>query len=248
MATITSCVLYDVLHWKPWVRCGRSSFRKRDILGVSKNRGVSPKMDGVLTMENPIKMDDLGIPLFLETPIWDFTWSVEKNLQGSLTIFACFRSGSFEDDDFPAFPRLDMWSFPGFRSDILFFKTLIFESFWAEKAERTFGAFSDGRSVVLQLWGADLFLLFYLWSIEIFWLLQTWCGYISCEPWLGQPWWWKRLCLWKLREKWLPNGCLGGAFESAKINAVCHLKVSIWRICFIIPASNGSCLNPKRLL
>ena len=22
------------------------------------------------TMENPIKMDDLGVPLFLETPIW----------------------------------------------------------------------------------------------------------------------------------------------------------------------------------
>ena len=26
-------------------------------------------MDG-LTMENPIKMDDLGVPLFLETPIY----------------------------------------------------------------------------------------------------------------------------------------------------------------------------------
>ena len=26
-------------------------------------------MDG-LFMENPIKMDDLGVPLFLETPIW----------------------------------------------------------------------------------------------------------------------------------------------------------------------------------
>ena len=23
-------------------------------------------------MENPIKMDDLGVPLFLETPIWQF--------------------------------------------------------------------------------------------------------------------------------------------------------------------------------
>ena len=23
-------------------------------------------------MENPIKMDDLGVPLFLETPIWGF--------------------------------------------------------------------------------------------------------------------------------------------------------------------------------
>ena len=30
-------------------------------MGVSKNRGI---------MENPIKMDDLGVPLFLETPIY----------------------------------------------------------------------------------------------------------------------------------------------------------------------------------
>ena len=27
-------------------------------------------MDVFFFMENPIKMDDLGVPLFLETPIW----------------------------------------------------------------------------------------------------------------------------------------------------------------------------------
>ena len=37
-------------------------------MDVSKNRGVSPKMDGL--MENPIRMDDLGVPLFLETSIY----------------------------------------------------------------------------------------------------------------------------------------------------------------------------------
>ena len=37
-------------------------------LGVSKNRGFPPKWM-VKTMENPIKMGDLGVPLFLETPI-----------------------------------------------------------------------------------------------------------------------------------------------------------------------------------
>ena len=41
-------------------------------MGVSKNSGKTPKMDG----ENngkPWKMDDLGVPLFLETPIWVFS-------------------------------------------------------------------------------------------------------------------------------------------------------------------------------
>ena len=41
-------------------------------MGVSKNRGVSPKWM-VKIMENPIKMDDLGgNPLFSETSIWGF--------------------------------------------------------------------------------------------------------------------------------------------------------------------------------
>ena len=35
-------------------------------MGVSKNRGTPKWM--VYFMENPIKMDDLGVPLFLETP------------------------------------------------------------------------------------------------------------------------------------------------------------------------------------
>ena len=37
-------------------------------MGVSKNRGTPKWM--VEIMENPIQMDDLGVPLFLETPIW----------------------------------------------------------------------------------------------------------------------------------------------------------------------------------
>ena len=36
--------------------------------------GVFPKIgvpqNGWFRMGNPIKMDDLGVPLFLETPIW----------------------------------------------------------------------------------------------------------------------------------------------------------------------------------
>ena len=37
-------------------------------MGVSKNTGTPKWM--VKIMENPIKMDDLGVPLFLETPIY----------------------------------------------------------------------------------------------------------------------------------------------------------------------------------
>ena len=36
--------------------------------GVSKNRGNTPKWM-VKIMENPNEMDDLGVPLFSETPI-----------------------------------------------------------------------------------------------------------------------------------------------------------------------------------
>ena len=42
-----------------------------NFVDVSKNRGT-PKWK-VYFMENRIKMDDLGIQLFLETPLWETT-------------------------------------------------------------------------------------------------------------------------------------------------------------------------------
>ena len=39
-------------------------------MGVSKNRDTGIPQNGWFIMENPIKMDDLGAPLFLETPIF----------------------------------------------------------------------------------------------------------------------------------------------------------------------------------
>ena len=49
-------------------------FSKYDILymGVSKNRGTPKWMVYIYIyiMEKPIKMDDLGVPLYLETPIY----------------------------------------------------------------------------------------------------------------------------------------------------------------------------------
>ena len=38
-------------------------------MGVSKKNRGTPKWM-VKIMENPMKMDDLGVPLFSETPTW----------------------------------------------------------------------------------------------------------------------------------------------------------------------------------
>ena len=48
-------------------------------MDVSKNWGT-PKW--MVIRENPIKMDDLGVHLFLETPIYSIFFSTELLLEG----------------------------------------------------------------------------------------------------------------------------------------------------------------------
>ena len=47
-------------------------------MGVSKNSDTPKLM--VKIMENPIKMDDLGVPLFSETPICTYAVSVMNHM------------------------------------------------------------------------------------------------------------------------------------------------------------------------
>ena len=50
-------------------------------VGFSRHKGVSENNDTpkwIFIMENPIKMDDLGIPLFLETPIKTWEKSIKQ--------------------------------------------------------------------------------------------------------------------------------------------------------------------------
>ncbi len=60
-----------------------------------------------IIMENPIRMDDLGVPLFLETPIcWNTTFLLgpKAYFQGQT---CCFREGRRYDH--PIITQLQLW-------------------------------------------------------------------------------------------------------------------------------------------
>ena len=64
---------------------------------VSKNRGGPPKWI-VKIMENPIRMDDLGVPLFLETSMC-FRWRLKASQVDDAVFHVLPPSESFERAD-----------------------------------------------------------------------------------------------------------------------------------------------------
>ena len=64
--------------------------QKKVNMGVSKNRGIPKWM--VKIMENPIKMDDLGVfPLFLETPTCFPQWYPKIRPTFHISVFSVRR-------------------------------------------------------------------------------------------------------------------------------------------------------------
>ena len=65
----------------------------RVFLGGGKNKWVFPKVvvpqNGWFIMENPIKMDDLGVPLFLETPTYSLGNTFAKGVQSFYWMIFC---------------------------------------------------------------------------------------------------------------------------------------------------------------
>ena len=53
-----------------WTTVDSSTMKMRKQMGVEPKIVGKPPKWMVKIMKNPIKMDDLGVPLFLETPKW----------------------------------------------------------------------------------------------------------------------------------------------------------------------------------
>ena len=72
-----------------WWKIAKQIYPFSQYTGVSKNRGT---LKWMVYNGNPIKMDDLGVPLFSETSIrWTSLKSLNSDLQASFFFTGCFR-------------------------------------------------------------------------------------------------------------------------------------------------------------
>ena len=99
-------------------------------MGVSKNRDT-PKW--MVYNGNPIKMDDLGVPLFSETPIYH----LERHSHSSWLIMAPYKFATeLGSGDAPStFTRLyvDDVSFRKKKTNIVFYQNWVIMTQWLEK-------------------------------------------------------------------------------------------------------------------
>ena len=93
---VLSTFRYDV-RWTRWYGC------------QPKNSGFYPPKWMVKIMENPIKMDNLGVPLFLETPIW-LQISSAVDLRQIVLRFAWLPCSSLDLSHFDSRSRFFFWN------------------------------------------------------------------------------------------------------------------------------------------
>ena len=67
---LAGCYNWGVWHFRRQRFVSLVCVNAYNYMGVEPKIGGKPKKWMVKIMEHPIKMDDLGVPLFLETPIW----------------------------------------------------------------------------------------------------------------------------------------------------------------------------------